>query len=134
MEVNTDGRVGTHGIQIYLEEMERMKVDILIIVDTGIGGHQIPNIEHQINAWEFDLAVQIVPAYTAGPHDQGGCVGGIIIVAKYPWASNLGTLHTDGSGLGLIAKIKLKTNDSDILLIPTFSHLLGRVHKSKPQQ
>ena len=37
MEVNADGRVGKNGIQIYLEEMERMKVDILIMVDTEIG-------------------------------------------------------------------------------------------------
>ena len=28
MEINTDGRVGTNGIQIYLEEMERMKADV----------------------------------------------------------------------------------------------------------
>ena len=120
MEVNADGRVGTNGMQIYLEEMERMKVDILIMVDTGIGENQIRNIEHQVDAWEVDLAVQIAPAYTAAPNDQGRCVGGIIIVATYPWAANLGTLHTDDSRLGLIGKIKLKTNESDILLIPTY--------------
>ena len=43
-----------------------------------------------------------------------------MIVATYPWASNLGKPHTDDSRLGLIAKIKLKTNDSDILIIPSY--------------
>ena len=70
-------------------------MDILIMVDTGIGEPQIPSIQRQINACISDQAVQILPAYTAGPYDHGRCVGGIIIVATYPWASNLGTLHTD---------------------------------------
>ena len=86
-----------------------MKADILIMVDTGIGENQIKSIEHQVNAWEADLEVQIVPAYAAEPHDQGRCVGGIIIAATYPWTANLGTLHTDDSRLGLLGKIKLMT-------------------------
>ena len=41
------------------------------------------------------MAVEIVSAYKAGPHEQGTWVGGIMIGAKYPWTFTLKTLYTD---------------------------------------
>ncbi len=117
IELNGDGRLMKNGAQLYLEEMKRLKGDIMIILDTGMDEQESVQFQKQIGYNDSTTSTQAVPAIKNRHKNQVLPKGGILMIVTNKWSNSIGRIHTDASDTGLLAKMKIRCTDHTITLI-----------------
>jgi hypothetical protein len=127
IELNGDGRLKSNGAQMYVEEMQRLKGDIMIIIDTGMDENESTQFQRQCQRHDHELTTQAIPAIKQRGRGQVLPKGGILVIINAKWCHSVGRLHTDASNTGLLAKVKVRQAEQ------TYTLLIGYWPIPKPE-
>ena len=100
---------------MYVEQMNLMEGDIMVIVDTGLLERAAKAFTRDIQNIDPTLGIRIAPAVDSQGH--GRAVGGIIVLVRGPWNAQVGHLHQDGSSMGLMGKMNIRGETTNLLTL-----------------